>query len=123
MRWLLLAFILLTVAGLAAELHGYHGISVVRVEQQRVARDAVSRGEILPLAKLLQQQRPHLGEVVGERLERCDNTLLYEFRSVASNGHVQIHHFLGKSGQHVEILTGSKFEGSQASCRFRSAVF
>lgn len=52
-----------------------------------VARRAVERGEIKPLAEILQTVRDKLpGEVASVKLERERGRLVYEFRVVGARG-------------------------------------
>jgi uncharacterized membrane protein YkoI len=52
-----------------------------------VARRAVERGEIKPLAEILQRVRDKLpGEVASVKLERERGRLVYEFRVVGARG-------------------------------------
>lgn len=52
-----------------------------------VARRAVERGEIKPLAEILQMVRDKLpGEVAGVKIERKGGRLMYEFRIVGAQG-------------------------------------
>ncbi|HUL08248.1 MAG TPA: PepSY domain-containing protein [Candidatus Acidoferrum sp.] len=53
------------------------------------ARQAVARGEALPLdAVLAAVERKVVGEVVGIEFEKSDGVWVYEFRVVDSAGHV-----------------------------------
>lgn len=52
-----------------------------------VARRAVERGEIKPLAEILQMVRDRLpGEVAGVKIERKGGRLMYELRIVGAQG-------------------------------------
>ena len=51
------------------------------------ARDAVARGEILPLAEVLSRlQESHPGRVIEVELEYSDNILVYEVELVTDDG-------------------------------------
>jgi uncharacterized membrane protein YkoI len=51
------------------------------------ARQAVARGEALPLADILARVKPELGgEVVGVSFERKSDRWVYEFRVIAAAG-------------------------------------
>jgi uncharacterized membrane protein YkoI len=52
-----------------------------------VARQAVERGEIKPLAEILQMVRDKLpGEIAGVKIERKGGRLMYELRIVGAQG-------------------------------------
>lgn len=52
-----------------------------------LARDLVERGEILPLAQVLQKlQRAHPGQVVEVELEYSDGALVYEIELITPQG-------------------------------------
>jgi uncharacterized membrane protein YkoI len=52
-----------------------------------VARQAVERGEIKPLAEILQIVRDQLpGEIAGVKIERKGGRLMYELRIVGAQG-------------------------------------
>ena len=52
-----------------------------------LARDAVERGEILPLAEVLSRlQESHPGRVIEVELEYSDNILVYEVELVTDDG-------------------------------------
>ena len=58
-----------------------------------VARQAVERGEIKPLAEILQTVREKFpGEIAGVKIEREHGRLRYEFRIVGAQGrHLEVH--------------------------------
>ena len=52
-----------------------------------LARDAVARGEILPLAEVLSRlQKSHPGRVIEVELEYSDDRLVYEVELVTADG-------------------------------------
>ena len=52
-----------------------------------LARDAVARGEILPLAEVLSRlQESHPGRVIEVELEYSENILVYEVELVTDDG-------------------------------------
>ena len=52
-----------------------------------LARDAVARGEILPLVEVLSRlQESHPGRVIEVELEYSDNILVYEVELVTDDG-------------------------------------
>ena len=52
-----------------------------------IARDAVARGEILPLAQVLQQiQRDYPGRVIEVELDDDDDLLIYEIEMITPDG-------------------------------------
>lgn len=52
-----------------------------------IARDAVARGEILPLAQVLQQvQRIYPGRVIDVELDDDDGLLIYEIEMITPDG-------------------------------------
>lgn len=52
-----------------------------------LARQAVERGEIKPLAEILHMVRDKLpGEIAGVKIERKGGRLMYEFRVVGARG-------------------------------------
>ena len=54
------------------------------------ARDAVRRGDVLPLAKILEMLEDRLGgEVIEVEFEREDGRYVYEFEIVTPSGQVQ----------------------------------
>jgi uncharacterized membrane protein YkoI len=82
-----LAVALLSLAALAAS---------ARADDDRdhdVARHAVERGEIKPLAEILQMVRDKLpGEIAGVKIERKGGRLVYELRIVGAQGRlVEVH--------------------------------
>jgi uncharacterized membrane protein YkoI len=57
-----------------------------------VARQAVERGEIKPLAEILQIVRDRLpGEIAGVKIERKGGRLIYELRVVAQGRLLEVH--------------------------------
>jgi uncharacterized membrane protein YkoI len=64
-----------------------------------VARQAVERGEIKPLAEILQMVRDKLpGEIAGVKIERKGGRLIYELRIVGAQGRLL--------EVHVDAVTG-----------------
>lgn len=54
------------------------------------AREALERGEALPLADILARVRPELGgEIVGVSFEREDGRWIYEFKVIGSDGRLK----------------------------------
>jgi uncharacterized membrane protein YkoI len=71
---------------------------------QEGARQAVKRGDAVPFEKILKTARPQIqGEIVGQILEQHQGVWLYEFRVVASDGHMRYMHFGARSGRYVEL--------------------
>lgn len=71
---------------------------------QEGARQAVKRGDAAPFEKVLKTARPQIrGEIVGQILEQHQGVWLYEFRVVASDGHMRYMHFGARSGRYVEL--------------------
>lgn len=67
---------------------------------QSLARQAVQRGEIRPLADILQSLRGKLpGEVAGVKIEREGGRLFYEFRVVGSEGRLYEVHVDAATGE------------------------
>lgn len=63
------------------------GRSVANSPDFEFARDAVARGEILPLAEVLRRlQTSHPGRVVEVELEYSDQRLTYEVELVTTDG-------------------------------------
>jgi uncharacterized membrane protein YkoI len=55
--------------------------------RQEAVSEAVRRGEIKPLADVLQTVRPKLpGEIVGVEVEFKDGAWIYEFRAIDAHG-------------------------------------
>jgi uncharacterized membrane protein YkoI len=62
-------------------------------------RHAVERGEVRPLAEILERVRARLpGEIVGVEIERKQGRWLYEFRTVDRNGRLYEVYVDGTSG-------------------------
>jgi uncharacterized membrane protein YkoI len=62
-------------------------------------RRAVERGEVRPLAEILERVRDKLpGEVIGVEIERKDGRWLYEFRAVDRRGRLFEVYVDGNSG-------------------------
>ncbi len=58
-----------------------------RARDHERARQALERGEALPLAEILSRLRPELGgEVVGVEFEREDGRWIYEFKVIEPHG-------------------------------------
>jgi len=65
-----------------------------------VARQAVERGEIKPLAEILQAVRDKLpGEVAGVKIEREGGRLTYELRIVGARGRLLKVHVDAATGE------------------------
>ena len=65
-----------------------------------VARQAVERGEIKPLAEILQAVRDKLpGEIAGVKIERKGERLSYEFRLVGAQGRLLEVHVDAATGE------------------------
>ncbi|WP_406856128.1 PepSY domain-containing protein [Alsobacter sp. KACC 23698] len=61
-----------------------------RAREQDEARQAVERGEALPLAELLGRVRAELGgELVGVSFERKRGRWIYEFKVVGERGQIE----------------------------------
>lgn len=57
------------------------------LRDHEMARDAVARGEILPLAQVLQQvQRVYPGRVIGVELDDDDGLRIYEIEMITPEG-------------------------------------
>lgn len=89
-----LAVALLSLAALAAS---------ARADDDRdhdVARHAVERGEIKPLAEILQMVRDKLpGEIAGVKIERKGRRLVYELRIVSGRGRLLEVHVDAATGE------------------------
>ena len=89
-----LAVALLSLAALAAS---------ARADDDRdhdVARHAVERGEIKPLAEILQMVRDKLpGEIAGVKIERKGGRLVYELRIVSGRGRLLEVHVDAATGE------------------------
>lgn len=67
---------------------------------QDVARHAVERGEIKPLAEILQVLRDKLpGEIAGVKIERKGGRLVYELRIVSARGRLLEVHVDAATGE------------------------
>jgi uncharacterized membrane protein YkoI len=65
-----------------------------------VARHAVERGEIRPLAEILRTVRDKLpGEIAGVKIERRGGRLVYEFRIVGAQGRLLEVHVDAATGE------------------------
>ena len=65
-----------------------------------VARQAVERGEIKPLAEILQIVRDKLpGEIAGVKIERKGGRLVYELRVVGAQGRLLEVHVDAATGE------------------------
>lgn len=65
-----------------------------------VARQAVERGEIKPLAEILQIVRDKLpGEIAGVKIERKSGRLVYELRIVGAEGRLLEVHVDAATGE------------------------
>lgn len=65
-----------------------------------VARQAVERGEIKPLAEILQIVRDKLpGEIAGVKIERKGGRLMYELRIVGAEGRLLEVHVDAATGE------------------------
>ena len=65
-----------------------------------VARHAVERGEIKPLAEILQVLRDKLpGEIAGVKIERKGGRLVYELRIVSAGGRLLEVHVDAATGE------------------------
>lgn len=65
-----------------------------------VARQAVERGEIKPLAEILQMVRDKLpGEIAGVKIERKGGRLMYELRIVGAQGRLLEVHVDAATGE------------------------
>lgn len=68
------------------------------------ARQAVQRGDAAPFAQILNKVRPQIrGEIVGQKLEQHQGVWVYEFRVIASDGHMQYLHFRARTGQPYQV--------------------
>lgn len=56
-------------------------------EDHEAARGALERGEVMPLAKVLDELRPRIdGEIVATEFERDDGRWLYEIKYIDREG-------------------------------------
>lgn len=70
------------------------------------AREAVGRGQAIPLAEILEMVAPRLdGEIVGIELEREGSTLIYELKFIEPGGRLVV--------VYVEAATGRILEGER----------
>lgn len=69
-----------------------------------IARDAVARGEILPLAEVLNRlAKVHPGRVVEVELEYSDGILVYEVELVTDDGRLIEVDLNAATGQIIEV--------------------
>lgn len=96
---------LVIAAATAADDHGHHHHHD-RKEDHRVAREALERGEILPLEKILAAVRPKLSdEIVGIKFEMHHGVWYYEFRTVDRRGHLHYTHANARTAE-LETVEG-----------------
>ncbi|WP_308910337.1 PepSY domain-containing protein [Pseudokordiimonas caeni] len=71
---------------------------------QRQAREALARGEVMPLERILALVRPKLhDEIVGIKFEAHDGVWYYEFRTVDAHGRLTYHHADARTGTLVTV--------------------
>jgi uncharacterized membrane protein YkoI len=72
-------------------------------DDHEVARRAVQRGELLPLAKILEvMEREYPGRVLEVELDRDDGRYLYEIEVLLNDGRVIELTYDGKTGKVLE---------------------
>ncbi len=80
-----IASLSITVALLTGVTAPFTGKASGKLESQDVAREALERGEILPLEAVLSEIRKSIGgEVIGVELEREQGTWIYEVKIISS---------------------------------------
>jgi uncharacterized membrane protein YkoI len=73
-------------------------------EDHDIARQAVERGELLPLTKILAAaEREYPGRVLEVELEREDGRYLYEIEVLTKNGRVVELTYDGRTGELLEV--------------------
>jgi uncharacterized membrane protein YkoI len=79
------------------------GAQVQAEDDHEIARRAVERGELLPLAKILSSvERTYPGRVLEVELEREKGRYLYEIEVLLPDGRVVELTYDGKSGELLE---------------------
>jgi len=73
-------------------------------KEQQVVREALQRGEVLPLVKILAIASQHVpGDVIEVELEQEDSGLIYEIKILTGNGRVREVKIDARTGAVVNI--------------------
>lgn len=83
---------------------GLDGVGVRAAETQETAREAVERGELIPLSRILALvEKEFPGRVIEVELERRAGRLVYEIEVLQEGGRVVEVRYDGRTGRRLSI--------------------